>query len=143
MTLSSLRDIAPFAAAVILVFFGPVIDNITWKRNYQAYYKEYGTGVLSEENLTNSAQWAVDLAQVFPGCVLAWLGAILVLPKVNTFIAVITLAVPLIPLIVAHRSGKYLHQTREVVGPYTGIQFLVIAVNVLSAVVVVWNASDG
>ncbi len=104
-----------------------------WKNTYRAFYEKVGTGALNAENLTVSAQWVADLAQVYGAFVLTWLGLVLSLDNVGTAFVVLTLAVMVVPVLLNFVTGRgSLHRRRDIIRtPYSLTQLSVVAVNAI------------
>lgn len=135
------RDAAPFLLAVLFVVASPTIDDLMWRNAYMNFYRshgccENGKGTLcTPENLTSGASWAVDLAHVVPGVLLAWVGIVVLLPQVGDVLALIGVPVSLLPFCLAARmqSRAHLHQyvSELVWRRYSAPQLLVALVNLV------------
>lgn len=137
---------APFLLAILFVVASPRIDDLIWRNAYKSFYRTHGSeqGTLyTAENLTSGASWAVDLAHVVPGVLLAWVGIVLLVPQLGAPLAVIGVPVSVLPFYVAGRmqSRANLHQYESelMFRRYSAPQVLVAVINffgVVTAIVV-------
>jgi hypothetical protein len=135
-------DTVPFIFGIVFVLFSPQLDNLVWRGTYESFYRDYysqhgskyGT-LLTPENLTSAAAWAVNLAQVVPGVLLAWVGAIVLLDNADIGIAILTMGIAVVPLIAVssaqRRKDLHTHEMNFVLKRYSSAQLLVLAANLV------------
>lgn len=135
------QQLAPFLLAVLFVAVSPKLDDLTWRNAYRSFYATYGSDratLYTPENLTSGASWAVDLAHVVPGVLLAWVGILLLAPTIGGTLAVLSVPVSLAPFLLASRmhSRANLHEYENelVWRRYSTPQLFVAGVNLLGVV---------
>ncbi len=136
---SFLKDALPFFASIGMTLVGPFLDDLLWRSRYRSFYSSAHTGLVDDEQLARGASWAVDLAQVFSGVVLTWVGIVLLLDSVTPVYAGLWSLTPVAPLLliswIQRRGNLHLREKDPHWGPYALPHLALVVVNALGIAV--------